>query len=221
LVENQHGQVSLRTKDKKIVHVSISDLSPDDQKYVLRSTPPDIDVDVSEITDRHNEGFGGGRGGGFQIQYGTVQFRVTLTKSRSYSKPITVELYIIGSQSAQERYGLLGKTIKNFSFDSENVNKFEFMSDDINMRQFEAGGTLGAEYEGYLVVLVEENGNVFKVKGSRSMFEEHAETIRKQEKGAIINQEGLLPLRRFDDIDGRSRGGRPSGGPPGGGGRGR
>ena len=161
-----------------------------------------FDVDVVEITDRHNEGFGGGRGGGFQIQYGTVQFKATLKKSSSipYEGEMTAELYIIGSQAVQGRYGLLGKKITNFSF-ATGSEKFEFMSDDINMQQFEAGGTLGAEYEGYLVVLLDESGNVFKTKGSRSIFEEHAETIRKQDKGAVINQEGLLPLRRLGDYD--------------------
>jgi hypothetical protein len=58
LIGNLHGQVSLRTKENKVVHVSISSLCADDQKFVLRNTPPEIDIDVVEITDRHNEGFG-------------------------------------------------------------------------------------------------------------------------------------------------------------------
>ena len=69
------------------------------------------------------------------------------------------------------------------------------------------GGTLGAEHEGYLVVLVDEKGNVFKTKGSRSMFEEHAKTIRKQSKGGVIKQDTMLPLRSgigSDDNDDRT-----------------
>ena len=60
LIENMHGHVSLRTKDNKTVHVSISRLCAADEKYVLRNTPPEIKVDVVEDTDRHNKSFGGG-----------------------------------------------------------------------------------------------------------------------------------------------------------------
>ena len=139
---------------------------------------------------------------------------------------MTAELYIVGSQAVESRYGLLGKTITTFSFDEKGGDKFEFMSDDINMKQFEAGGTLGAEFEGYLVVLLDDSGNVFKTKGSRAIFEEHAETIRKQDKGAVINQDILLPLRGLGDYDNDPKGGlrRPEGrknSPHGGGGHGR
>ena len=67
------------------------------------------------------------------------------------------------------------------------------------MQQFQAGGTVGAEYEGYYVVLLDEEGRVFQTKGSRAMFDEHAETIRSQKQGDVIEQDKLLPLRRGPD----------------------
>jgi hypothetical protein len=202
LIENLHGQVSLRTKDKKVVNVSISTLCAADQKFVLASSPPEIGIDVVEITDTKNEGFGGGYGGGFQIQYGTVQFKVTLTKESTIpytGGQLTAELYIIGSQKLKGRYGLLGKTVETFSFDDLASGKYEFRSSNINMQQFEAGGTVGAEYEGYYVVLLDEEGRVFKTKGSRAMFEEHSKTIRNLTQGDVIEQDDLLPLRRGSD----------------------
>ena len=87
-------------------------------------------------------GIGGGRGGGFQIQYGTVQFKVTLTKESTIpytGGQLTAELYIIGSQELKGRYGLLGKTVETFSFDDLASGKYEFRSSDINMKQFQAG----------------------------------------------------------------------------------
>ena len=48
-------------------------------------------------------------------------------------------------------------------------------------------------------MLLDEKGRVFKTKGSRAMFDEHAETIRSQKQGDVIEQDNLLPLRRGSD----------------------
>ena len=171
------------------------------QEFVLSKTPPQIDIDVVEITDRKSEGFGD-RG---EIKYGTVQFKVKLTNDsliRYTGGKLTAELYIIGSQAIEGRYGLLGKTVNTFSVEVFDRDKYEFMSSNINMHQFEAGGTIGAEYEGYYVVLLDEEGKVFKTKGSRAMFEEHAATIRNLTQGDVIDQDDLRPLRLGGGDDG-------------------
>jgi hypothetical protein len=198
LMESVNGLVTLRNKEGKEGSLSISKLSPDDQKYVLRATPPDIDISVNEVTDRKNTGFGGDYGSGFQIAYGTVVYKAKLTKKSSipFSKEITAELYIIGKLEVKGQYGVLNKTVETFSFDSRGSDKYEFSSNPINMKQFEAGGgKAGAQYEGYLVVLVDENGRVFQTKASRSKIKEHVEIIRNKKQGDFIDQDNLLPLR--------------------------
>jgi hypothetical protein len=200
-VENLHGHVTLKASDGRLLHVSISSLSANDQEYVLGLTPPDIAIDVVEDTDRHNQGFDLGDSNGdrnddeFQIQSSKDRYKATLTKDsmRSYNGTIRAELYIMGSQSVRSQFVLLNKTVATVAFANES-DTFEFTSGNINLTNIEAGSTLGTQYAGYLVVLVDEAGRVFDSKGSRSMFEEHVATIRKKKQGDTIARTDLIPM---------------------------
>jgi hypothetical protein len=46
-----------------------------------------------------------------------------------------------------------------------------------------------------IVDLVDAEGRVFQMKGSRSKIKEHVEIIRNKKRGDFIDQDNLLPLR--------------------------
>jgi hypothetical protein len=198
LIEHINGKVTLRDENGKTGTVSISALSADDQKYVLKHTPPELKIDVVEITDRKNTGFGGDYGSGFQIQSGSTQYKVKLIKNSTipYTGIISAEIYIIGLRQVKSEHVLLDKTVHQVSFKDRGSDKVELMSGTVNVGEFDGGADVGLSYDGYLVVLVDAEGRVFQMEGSRSKYEEHARMIRQKKKSDIVEQSTLLPLRR-------------------------
>lgn len=202
LVENRNGQITLESEAGKPIHISISDLCSDDQKFVLKNSPPKIEISVNEVTDRQNKGFSvparGDRDNDrdFQIQTSHTYYKATLTKGNSidYAGKIRAELYIIGQKKLTEEFVLLSKTVKNVVFGQgdEDDDKFVMQSKEITTREVQGGVEAGVDYFGNLVVLVDEKGRVFNSEGSRSKMAEHIAFIRKQKEGAVITKNDLV-----------------------------
>jgi len=200
LIENMHGNVTLQRENGKETHISISGLSATDQKYVLKNTPPKIDIRVSEVTNRKNKGFSFENSSNssydrdVQVQTTSSHYKVTLGKSgsRPYDRPIQAELYIIGFKKQTEEFILLSKTIVDVDFNQEgSKNKFVFTSDTITTRNLQGGKDAGTEYFGSLAVLIDEKNRVFDMKGSRSKIEEHTATLRKRKTGDAVKKSDL------------------------------
>ena len=200
LIENMHGEITLQKVDGKESHIDISDLSANDQKYVLKNSPPKIDISVSAVTDRKNKGFSfedpndSNYDRDVQVQTSTTFYKATLKRSGSipYDRPIQAELYVIGFKKQAEEFVVLSKTIKTFTFGQGEVeDEFVFTSDPITTKNLQGGREKGIEYHGNLLVLVDDKGHVFSAKGSRSKMEEHAAFIRKQSAGATVKKTDL------------------------------
>lgn len=201
LVENMHGEITLRRPDGREAFISISNLSADDQKYVLVNSPPKIDIRVNEVTSRSNQGFSyedpnnSDNDRDYQVQTSSSHFKVTLKKSGTipYRKPITAELYVIGYKKQTQEFIILSKTVKQFTFDEGDIeDEFSFESNPVTTKTLQGGRDRGTVYHGNLVALVDDKGHVFDVKGSRSKMEEHAAFIRKQSAGFAITKENLV-----------------------------
>ncbi len=200
LVENMHGNVTLRKADGNEAHISISGLSATDQKYVLKNSPPKINIRASEITYRKNMGLtfenphDSSNDRDIQIQTTYSRYKVTLSRSGTipYDKPIQAELYVIGYKKQSDEFVLLSKTVKKFTFDQGDVeDKFIFTSNQTTTRSVQGGNDQGTKYFGNLVVLVDYKGGVFNAKGTRSKMEEHTAFIRKLTAGAIVTKADL------------------------------
>lgn len=207
LVENLHGEVTLQTDKGKEVHISISKLSAKDQMFVLKNTPPNFEISVSEITDRHNQGFDVGSDDRlrddddddeYQIQTSHNKYKVTLSKTstHNYDGKILAELYIIGLKQVSDEFVILDKSIVPVTMNQENNdNSFSFTSGESTTRELQGNVTAGTEYFGNLVVLVDDKGRVFETRGSRSKMEEFTAFIRKQKKGAVISKNELASIK--------------------------
>jgi hypothetical protein len=200
LIENMHGNITLLTDSGKEVHVKISDLSAKDQKFVLKNSPPKIDIQISESTDRKNKGFAfenpdnSSDDRDVQVQTSTAEYKITLKRSGTipYDKPIHAEFYLIGFKKGVEEFVLLDKTVTRVDFAREDpADRFIFNSDPVTVKNLQGGKDKGTELFGHLVVLVDENNRVFNVKGSRSKIEEHTARIRKRDEGYSIKKADL------------------------------
>jgi len=199
LVENMHGQVTLLRANGNEAQISISSLSADDQKFVLVNSPPKIDIKVNAITSRQNKGFSPDSANDndrdFQIQTTHSQYKVTLKRSGTipYKKPIQAELYVIGYKKQAQEYVILSKTVKKFTYgEGDKADEFVFESNPVTTKTLQGQRDGGTVYHGNLVALVDDQGHVFDVKGSRSKMEEHAAFIRKQNAGFSITKEDLI-----------------------------
>ncbi|MDF7809546.1 hypothetical protein P4E94_19065 [Pontiellaceae bacterium B12219] len=202
LIENVHGDVTLQTEAGKEIHIKISELSSDDQLFVLKNTPPDFDISVVEITDRENQGFDLGGDddddNSFQIQTSNNKYKATLTKDspQDYDGQIQAELYIFGLRENADEFILLDKTVVDVTMDqANNDDGFSFTSGQTTTKELEGNLTGGVEYFGNLVVLVDEKGNVFETHGSRSRMEEFTAFIRRMQQGAVVTKNQLAALK--------------------------
>ncbi|MDF7801720.1 SHD1 domain-containing protein [Pontiellaceae bacterium B1224] len=199
LLENMNGEVTLQKENGQEVHISISDLSGKDQKYVLVNSPPKIDISVSAVTDRKNKGFtveaeNSDNNQDMQIQTTSSSYKVTLKKSGTipYDHPIQAELYVFGYKKQEDSFVLLSKTIKKFTYGEGDVkDKFIFTSDQVTTKDLQGGTKSGTAYFGNMVVLVNDKGHVFEVKGSRSKMQEFTALIRKMNPGQTVSKAEL------------------------------
>jgi hypothetical protein len=202
-VENLHGEVTLQEESGKNVHIKISELSADDQEFVLKNTPPHFEISVDEITDRQTQGFDlgsddDGNDDEYQIQTSNNKYKATLTKEspQDYFGQLQAELYIIGFRENADQFIILNKTVVDITMDQENNdNPFSFMSSQTTTKELQGNLTAGTEYFGNLVVLVDDKGHVFETRGSRSKIEEFTAFIRRQPQGAVISKNQLAEMK--------------------------
>lgn len=199
LLENMNGEVTLQREDGREAHISISNLSADDQKYVLVNSPPKIDISVNEMTDRKNKGFtieaeNPDNNQDIQIQTTSSSYKVTLKRSGTipYDRPIQAELYVFGYKKQEDSFVLLNKTIERFTYGGEETkDKYVFTSDPVTTKDVQGSSKSGTSYFGNMVVLVDDKGHAFKVKGSRSRMQEFTALIRKMKEGQIVSKAEL------------------------------
>jgi hypothetical protein len=206
-VENRNGTVTLANAEGQEAQISISQLSADDQKYVLVNTPPEIKIQVNELTNRQNKGFAfenpnnSAYDRDIQIQTTERSFRVTLTKgSIPYTKPIKAELYVIGYRKRAEEFVLLDKTVADVDFDQpDSKNKFSFVSDGAETKSMQGGFRAGVSFHGYLVALVDENNRVFEARASRAGMREHAAMIRRIKEGQTVKKAEAIQMAKEEE----------------------
>ena len=205
LLENMNGEVTLLREDGREAHISISNLSANDQKYGLVNRPPKIDIQVSEVTSRKNKGFtfeaeDSDYDRDVQVQTSSSSYKVTLKRSGTipYDKPIQAELYVFGYKKQEDAFVLLSKTLKKFSFgDEDTKDKFVFTSNAVTTQNLQGNRKAGTTYHGNMVVLVDNKGRVFKTKGSRARMQEFTALIRKMKSGQVVSKAELVSAQNM------------------------
>lgn len=202
--------VVLRQKDDAEIKVSLDALSERDRKYALLLAPVRIDITVSPKTNRKNKGYGAGHGGGFQVQEESIVAEVGIRKSSSapYEAPLVAEICLIGKAEQHDGYIVLDHGTSKFRFSADNKNEHAFSSGIINLTQFEGGVQKGVEYEGYLVVVKNLEGEVISFKCNKLEFEKNAAAIMGAAKGSLfdgdfnpvdreaLRRDGAIPEKR-------------------------
>ena len=163
------GKVILRIKGGKVLTLDVSSLCDIDQAYLQEkygvgsasgsddstggeSCPPRVEIDFKKISDSSLIGSYG--------DYRDVDLVcaavIEKTNREPYSGKLTGELYVIGLDKYDSSFVMLDVVKKTFDF--KNSREFRLDGEHFRLREWVYDKSDCTEYEGYLVVIKDENG---------------------------------------------------------------
>ncbi len=152
------GRVVLKAHNGKEYKPELDSLSENDQKYLQRKIPPEIDIAFSKNQDRRTES-----------AVTSMQGKVTLKKTSKmpYSGMLHAIFYMFGENDYLHEYVILDRTESEFDFSSNDthlINGNFFRMHDIQSANY------GIEYKGFLVIVLDEHSQVVALKSNRNQF---------------------------------------------------
>ena len=188
-------QVVLRRADGTEVRVSLDTLSEKDRAYAVLKTPPRLDISVSPKQNRSNSRGAKGRPGS-QVTDEAIIVAASIKKSSPspYDATLRAELFVLGGAPNHDGYMILDVTTDEFNLSASSPHSFD--SNEINLRQVEYREKRGVEYEGYLLVVRDANGDIISKKTSKLAFEKNAAAILEGKTGTVFDDEfGVVKQR--------------------------
>ncbi len=152
--------VELRRPDGTLHSIPLDNLSEQDSAYVRTRIPPEIALNVrKQKRDKvRNEDFV--QDGDF-ISVVTADVEIRKTSRAPFTGNLRAEVYLIGKEVATDHYRLCGRETSRVLFTEENQSVYTFQT-SAEFRVYEEYNHLevrGAEYAGYLVVVMDPAGN--------------------------------------------------------------
>lgn len=184
------GEIELRRPDGSLYSIPWENLSALDAEYVRTVIPPEVQLTVrkNEKAKVRNEKFV--RAGDSMT---TITIDVTVRKKsrEPYNGVLRAEVYIVGQEVATDDYRLLGKSTSKVLFTDENRGLYSFSTsaDSHVYEEYNEIETRGAEYAGYLVVVVDSAGNKLAVEKNLSWLEDDdVDKLRRFYIGAFFDE---------------------------------
>ena len=187
--------VILIKRDGKQVTVSPMALSTEDQEYLWgkvpddllnpsksvleRENPPRMEIKASKIMNRR------------KTDYDKVdcdlRYEITIKRRSSpeYDHTLKAVLYVLGISKEHQYYVMLDK--KEFEFDFKQAPVVEFSGNEVGITYYRSQN-YGVEYEGYLVVITDEEGNELEVQGSSNTLEDAKDTLARFNKRDVFSK---------------------------------
>lgn len=183
-------KILLVNEKEKEFKVSLESLSKKDQEYLqgkipdslLRTVvdagekPPQLELEFKKLTDSTTSN------DNYYRNVDTVGKVVVTKKSRDpYSCKLKSVLFVIGFNDYDDKYIILDKKEHEFSFESEDEVVYQgnhFVIQEYTS-EYESDVDNTTEYNGYLVVVLDESGKVLEKKASSSLFEKNYAKLSK------------------------------------------
>jgi len=184
------GRVTLRTLGKTPLFIPVRDLSDRDVNYLRTFVLPEIQVGIRK-RDRPKERNYDFVKSGDIMSVLTLEVRVENVGRTSYSGKLMSEVYLIGQEIATDDYRLCAKKTSPIEFTEENKGLFMF-SASADIRQYTEYNSQerGAEYKGYLVLVLDPQGNIMETKCDLNWLEEDkVDSLRKLRVNSFFNEQ--------------------------------
>lgn len=184
-----NDEVLLRLTDGREIKVSLDALSAADRREAMLNQPPTLDLKVSAKTSRSNSSMTDvGRRSWVQIEEESTCVTVAIqkTSSGSYDLPLNAILYVMGERGDGE-LEVVNKVSTTLTF-SERGQEVELKSDAFESRKRQAGERR-TEYTGWLVTVLDSNGEVVALKSSKREYMENVDVFLATNEGAVLDSD--------------------------------
>ena len=152
-------------------------------KFPLR-----VDIDVNPKTSRKS--IGAGTSGEAKMEQVQVNVKIRQSGGQLYEAPLKAELYVIGKQIHTGYYGIIDVIKKDFTFSQDNNRTFEFSSQMYAIGRTSGNINVGGTYETYLVVVVDDKGEVVDTRSGRVIREQGIAFIRELGPMTLFDRDG-------------------------------
>lgn len=178
-------KVVLRLVEGNDVQVSLNTLSAEDQDYILRKTPPKLELDVNLDVDRSNSG----NGRRIQVQTESMSAKVIVKKTgtSAYDAPLFAEIFLIGKREYSDDYVVMEHAESEFKFATKGRDEYVYTSGNVSSRKRDGAGNGGMDFKGYLALVRDQEGQVIAMKASKPEFASFAESISTATSGNALS----------------------------------
>lgn len=184
------GSIEIRRPNGELHSIKIEELSAEDLTYVRTLIPPEVEILVraSESAKERNEEFIWAND---KVTVVSANIEVRKKSRSPYQGTLKAEIYLIGKEMVTGAYTLAGMATSRVHFTEENKGRYTFKTSAI-YRVYEEYNELeirGASYEGYLVVVVDPQGNKIATETDLSwLLDENINKIRNFYVGIFFNE---------------------------------
>lgn len=210
-VRELFGSIELRQPDGSLHSIPVENLSAQDTDYLRTRIPPEIELEVrtQKRPKERNKNASRARFEQFRDDIDVVTARVSVRKksSAAFTGTLRAEVYLIGKEVATDDYRLSGKSTENIRFTEENrgVYTFETSADFRVYEEYNKLEIRGAEYTGYLVIILDSMGKRLAFKTDLSwLTDDKIDAIRTFHVDSFFDKNGRkLSVPRPMYYDGR------------------
>lgn len=179
-IQMSGGKVVLEKPDGTRIMVPRNKLCDKDQQYLASIVPPEIKIDVDrDISTEKTEEY-------TYSEYKRDTITISVTIKKVSREPCTQKfkayLYVIAGQYKGGGSMVIASSDRSFSFEKEKPTEFS-ATGSVEYSNTYSRGKSGWEYEGYIVVVEDEKGNIIQVETNKSAYENKLDLIKRNKDG--------------------------------------
>jgi len=196
------GNAYFKTPERKTVSIVVADLVPSDLAYIETMAPPEVDIKVKvdlepeegEYKDPHK-------------QFANAKITLKKVGKKTFNGTLNAELYLVRKEIAQSTpnmYRILTKRTVKVKFPDGKKPSAVFDLSAIVRYWDIKGEERGWDYEGYLIVLLDQGGEVLQTRSDlRWLDDEELKRFREFEPYFFFDgdcKKKSTPRPRFIDV---------------------
>ena len=165
------GNVYLKTREGKTLKIKLSNLSEADQNHLAATVPPNLSLNLKTDKSKDSTRF-------HETYWVTGSADITKSGTSLYTQPLFVDLILIAKDEVNDDYIIVGHTEHAVEFAKGSATEQQTVTGK-RIELFSGKGSVehGAEYDGILAVISDEQGNILAVEANRDFYSQNAEEL--------------------------------------------
>lgn len=190
-------KVALKGKRGKLIKVSKTSISKEDQVYIELSQPPALDFSFSKTTKPFTymplTGWFEENNVPPRSQFYTFSSQIKQTSANPYNHELSAEVFVMAVEVDGDKNILIDYRKQTFRLAAEKKRKANIQgAEGLMLTTYLAPGGMwrGEKYAGYLIVVTDSQGEVVGHATTRDWWFEKIENLRKVPVGKTFDKEG-------------------------------